>query len=91
MDARVARCDRKCRLRRPGEAQRLHAIKESLSRLELIKMPRRGTAVALADIAGIVRQVAEARVGLQLRPIREVDGARRDVIDSRKLVVTGGQ
>ena len=70
-----------------GEAQRLHAVKKRLPQRQFIGARRGRSPIALADEAGIVQSVAEARMGFELPSVRQIDGVRRDVVDGGPSVV----
>jgi hypothetical protein len=71
------------------QAQRLNPMKERFAQRELIDIRRRRAAIALVDETGVIHPIAQARMGLQTRSVRQVHGVRGDVVDRGQLVVGG--
>ena len=70
------------------QAQRLDPVERRFAQRELVKMRRRRTAHALADVAGIVQLGAEARMGFEPAAVGEIDGAGGDVVNGCISIVT---
>ena len=69
------------------EAQGLDPVKKPFSQRKIIDVRRRGPAHSFMHVTRIVQFVAQARMRLQCRPIRQIDSVRRNIVNGGPSIV----
>ena len=69
------------------EADGANPMKQLPAQSEIVDIRRRCTLHPQIHMAGIVHEAAKAGMGFQAAPARQVDGARRDIVDRGTAVI----